>query len=81
MYRAMRPGAYFIFTLESVDHTLTPGADFHLHASGRYRHTLDYVRRVLQQGGFVISSLNETVLREEMRQPVAGMQIIAQRPH
>ncbi len=77
---SLRPGGYFIFTLESVSEPLHAGADFYLHASGRYRHTPDYVRRSLARAGLLTESLLETVLREEMRQPVAGMQVIAQRP-
>jgi predicted TPR repeat methyltransferase len=81
MAAAMRPGGYFIFTVEAADDTLHCDTDFYLHASGRYRHRIDYVRRTLRHAGMRIESLVETVLREELRQPVAGILVIAQRPH
>jgi len=78
---ALRPGGHFIFTVESVSALAGGSVDFELHPSGRYRHTADYVRRALSAAGLQVTSLIATVLREEIRQPVAGLQIIAQRPH
>lgn len=77
---ALRPGGYLVFTIEAIASDPQVVAEgFHLHASGRYRHAKNYVATTLAQAGLVVVNIVDTVLREEIRQPVAGMLVTAQR--
>jgi len=78
--QALRPGGWFIFTLECCDDgNSLPASGHQLHASGRYRHHREYVERILQQVQCPLLQLSVETLREEVRQPVAGMLVIARR--
>lgn len=76
---ALRPQGYFIFTVESVAQSELSVAGYQLHPSGRYRHSDAYVRQMLSKAGMTALSMSEEVLREEIRQPVAGMVFVARR--
>lgn len=76
---ALKPGGYFIFTVEALTPQDAAGEGYCLHASGRYRHGRDYVRTRLQAEGLEILHDSDQVLREEVRQPVAGMLFVARR--
>jgi len=78
--RSLRPGGHIIFTIEAVEpDEASGGPGFHLHASGRYRHSKAYVSQTLQNADLLLVSLSDAVLREEIRRPVAGMLVIARR--
>lgn len=74
---ALRPGGYFVFTVEAMRPGDPGSAGFCLHASGRYRHQHDYVRRLLAQHGMHVEHASDEILREEIRQSVAGMLFVA----
>ena len=76
---ALRPGGWFIFTLECNDAGSLPVSGHQLHASGRYRHRQEYVEDLLRQVHCPLLQLSMETLREEVRQPVAGMLVIARR--
>ncbi|WP_343584522.1 tetratricopeptide repeat protein [Herbaspirillum sp.] len=76
---ALRPGGYYIFTVEAVTPQDAAPSGFCLHASGRYRHSRDYVRRHLQENGMEVVHDSDQILREEIRQSVAGMLFVAKR--
>lgn len=76
---ALRQDGYFIFTVEAVTPQDAAPAGFCLHASGRYRHSRDYVHLHLQNNGMEVVHDSEQVLREEIRQSVAGMLFVAKR--
>ncbi|ASU39276.1 methyltransferase [Herbaspirillum sp. meg3] len=75
----LREKGYFLFTVESDAEAGDQGAGFSLHPSGRYRHSLSYVKRCLNQFGFELLDVKDAVLREEIRQPVLGMVVVARR--
>lgn len=76
---ALRSGGYFAFTVEALTAHDPAEAGYCLHASGRYRHGRDYVQRVLQAHGMEVLHDSDEILREEVRQPVAGMLLVARR--
>lgn len=75
----LRPGGHFVFTVEVLTPQDAVADGYCLHASGRYRHGRDYVRTLLQAHGLAAVYQNDEVLREEVRQPVAGMLFVARR--
>jgi len=75
----LRENGYFLFTVETAAEEEAQGVGFSLHPSGRYRHDPAYVARCLSQFGFELLSIKDVVLREEIRQPVLGMVVVAQR--
>jgi predicted TPR repeat methyltransferase len=77
--RALKPGALLLFSLEAWD-SPDPSASFHLQPHGRYRHTAQYVRRVLETEGFTIERLDCEVLRRERGADVMGHVVTASLP-
>lgn len=77
--QALKPGGWFIFTLEGTAAGALPESGHQLHASGRYRHRQEYVEHILQQVHCPLLQFSVETLREEVRQPVAGMLVIARR--
>ncbi|WP_051516865.1 tetratricopeptide repeat protein [Herbaspirillum sp. RV1423] len=74
----LRKNGYFLFTVE----TMTEGnhaGDLQLHPSGRYRHSAAYVMQCLADAGLDLISMEDVTLREEIRQPVAGMLVISRK--
>jgi predicted TPR repeat methyltransferase len=63
----------FAFSVE----TLAGGGDFALQQSRRYAHSQSYVKRVLATNGFSILSLQTTVIRQDRREPVQGLAVVA----
>ncbi len=74
----LRPGGYFLFTVEVMTETVIPPEGLQLHPSGRYRHSRGYVTQTLKDAGLALVSIKDVVLREEIRQPVMGAVLIAQ---
>jgi predicted TPR repeat methyltransferase len=69
---ALRPGGHLVFTVEESA-ALDSSIGFLLTPSGRYAHTKDYVRQVLQKGGLAICAISCATLRMEYDKPVAGL--------
>lgn len=78
-FGALRPGGFFVFTLEKAAADAAAGYSIGTH--GRYSHTETYVRSVLAGAGFRIASLVPTVLRMESGEPVEGLVATAAKPH
>lgn len=57
--------------------TLAGTTDFALQPSRRYAHSEIYVRRVLAANGFLILSAETTIIRQDRRQPVEGLAVVA----
>lgn len=76
---ALRSGGYLVFTVEALTAQDAGQSGYCLHASGRYRHGRHYVRALLQANGMEVLHDSDQVLREEVRQPVAGMLFVARR--
>ncbi|KQZ82826.1 methyltransferase [Mesorhizobium sp. Root157] len=65
----------------SVEKLETPG-DLALQVSRRYAHAQDYVRKVLGDNGLAVLSLEEKIIRQDRREPVMGLIVVAgHRPH
>ena len=77
MRRAVRAGGHVAFSLEAMaasepgEHVLRP--------TGRYAHSGDYVRRVLEDAGLQVETMAGEVLREESHVPVQGWIVTARR--
>lgn len=76
---ALAAGGRFLFSIEAAGR----GADEHgyeLHASGRYRHAEDHVRRIVAGHGLVIDRVEDAVIRMERGAPVVGRIFVAAKP-
>ncbi len=56
-------------------------ADFALQPSRRYAHSESYVRKVLAANGFSILSLATKAIRQDRREPVEGLVVVAGKVH
>ncbi|MER9440904.1 methyltransferase domain-containing protein [Mesorhizobium sp. M0340] len=71
-------GGLFAFSVETL-----PGgessdrAGFALQPSRRYAHSQGYIERVLDADGFSILSLQATIIRQDRREPVEGLAVVA----
>ncbi|MBU6246129.1 MAG: tetratricopeptide repeat protein [Xanthomonadaceae bacterium] len=72
----LRPGGWLAFTLEAVQDREEVAE---LTSSGRYRHSLSYVERVLRATGFTDVRIAADSLRKEAGQPVASWVVLARR--
>ena len=66
---SMRTGATLVFTVEKS----VADSGFVLQPHGRYAHTASYISTMLEQKGFVDTSLEDVVLRLERGEPVQGL--------
>ena len=66
------------FTLEAASDAEAP-AGFKLNPHGRYSHSESYVRRVLEECGFIGVGIQRAVLRMEAGSPVAGWVVTARK--
>ncbi|BAV49829.1 type 12 methyltransferase [Mesorhizobium loti] len=60
---------------------LSGSGDFVLLPSRRYAHSETYVREILAANGFSILSLETTVIRQDRREPVDGLVVVAGKVH
>ena len=67
----------FAFSVER----LGGSGDFVLQPSRRYAHSESYVREILAANGFSILSLETTVIRQDRREPVDGLVVVAGKTH
>lgn len=71
---ALKPGGYFIFTVEKTDHF-----PYVLQKSARYAHHENYIRQIAQANDFEIIKCQEVELRKQKQNPVVGNLFILQR--
>ena len=71
----LAPGGLFAFSVE----LLAGEGDFALQPSRRYAHSEAYVRRVLADKGFSVRSLVVETIRQDRREPVEGLIVVAHR--
>ena len=71
----LSPDGLFAFSVEK----LSAAGDFALQPSRRYAHAEAYVRAVLAANDFSVLSLEERVIRQDRREPVAGLIVVAGR--
>jgi predicted TPR repeat methyltransferase len=73
--RLLAPGGLFAFSVEK----LAEGEEYALQPSRRYAHAEGYLRHVLGGAGLKVLSLQEHNIRQDRRQPVAGLIVVAAR--
>jgi len=67
--RVLEPGGDFCFSVEEAGDAI----DFELRASLRYAHSQRYLRELAARCGFEVLRLHPQAIREEQRQPIAGL--------
>ncbi|MFN0185757.1 MAG: methyltransferase domain-containing protein [Aquabacterium sp.] len=80
MARVLAPGGLAGFSLEVLspqDSVGTPG--WQLRPSARYAHSAAYVQELAAAGNWQVVHLRPGPLREDQRQPVAGLYVVLQR--
>ncbi len=65
----LAPGGQFVFTTEKL---ASDSGGYELGITGRYRHSEDYVARLLDDAGFELSYAGNAAIRKESGQPVEG---------
>jgi len=73
---ALKPGGLFAFSIEAEDE----GDDFVLKPTGRYTHSIGYIRRLAEVAGLREVSLDESVLRMDKAQPIDGYIVVLRKP-
>lgn len=73
--KALRAGGHVIVTIEDLAHDNTHG--YELRTSGRYGHSLRYLRETLAAAGLDVESETPIVIREESFEPVQGRVVTA----
>lgn len=67
--RVLERGGLFVFCVEEAGDEV----DFELRASLRYAHSRRYLRKLAEQAGFELLKLHAQAIREDQRQPIAGL--------
>lgn len=67
--RVLKPSGLLAFSVETADDTV----DFELRPSSRYAQSAHYVKTLAQRHGLVVEQQEETTLRLDQREPVAGL--------
>nr|WP_186329845.1 tetratricopeptide repeat protein [Variovorax boronicumulans] len=73
--RVLQPGGVFAFSVERSD-----GADLQLRPSLRYAHGAAHLRELAARHGLAIVQEQALVLREDQRQPIAGLVLCLRAP-
>ena len=72
----LRPGGWLAFTSERCAEN---NRTFQLNPSGRYSHSVSYMRQVMEEAGFDCLVLDHEVIRTELQRPVHGVMVLARR--
>jgi predicted TPR repeat methyltransferase len=75
---ALREGGALVFTVEAAEDAVSGGYTIRPH--GRYSHSRRYLAQTLRSAGLEVQTIVPEVLREESREPVAGLVVTARRP-
>jgi predicted TPR repeat methyltransferase len=65
--RALRDDGIFCFSVEAVEKM-----DFTLQKTGRYAHSRDYLQNLARNSGFIVESINASILRNETESDIWG---------
>lgn len=77
--RCLRKGGLFIFSAEHLqDETVEAG--YLLHPHGRYSQSEPYIRRCLSDAGLTTVGVTRSIIRMELKDPVAGLIVTAVKP-
>ena len=72
----LKPGGWLVFTSERC---ASNNRSFQLNPSGRYSHSVSYLREVMEAAGFDCLVLEHETLRTEMQRPVPCVMALARR--
>jgi predicted TPR repeat methyltransferase len=67
--QALQQGGVVVVAVEA----LSGGGNFRLNPTGRFSHSLQYLRRVIESAGLTIAHIREDVMRYETGRPVATL--------
>jgi predicted TPR repeat methyltransferase len=73
---ALKPGGLFAFSVEAEE----KDNDFVLKPTGRYTHSIGYIRRLAEVAGLREMRLEESVLRMDKGQPIDGYIVVLGKP-
>ena len=73
---SLQPGGWLIFTSEICAEN---NRTFQLNPSGRYSHSVSYLRKAMEENGFDCLVLEHETLRTELQRPVLGVIALARR--
>ena len=74
VHKVLRPGGLFGFSVEAGDAT-----DFTLQPTHRFAHSLGYLRRLAEEQGFEIESVESRVIRKNGETDVSGHLVVMRR--
>lgn len=77
-FTALKASGMLIYTVEK-DASEDNGSDYQLAVHGRYLHTRQYVRQVMQETDFTIDSIESAILRSEAGNSVSGIVVTARK--
>ncbi len=70
-------GAYFVFLTESMDSTSSPqGKDYLLRQTGRYGHSLSYIKSLAGEYNFEITICRQAVIRKHNEEGIIGDHLV-----
>lgn len=70
-------GAYFVFLTESMDSTSSPeGKEYLLRQTGRYAHSLAYIRSLAKEHDFEIAICQQAVIRRHNEEGIMGDHLV-----
>jgi predicted TPR repeat methyltransferase len=72
----LKPGGLFAFSIEAEEE----GDDFVLRSTGRYAHSIGYIRRLAEGSGLREVRLEESVLRMDKGQSINGYIVVVRKP-
>ena len=75
---ALRPGGIMVATVERCEDLDGPG--YLIDQSGRYSHTLPYIKKTASDAGLNFVSSEEVILRKELGKDVHGYVFVVERP-
>jgi predicted TPR repeat methyltransferase len=75
-FRSLRQAGRIAISVENMEDEAS-GKTFVLQASGRYAHSPNYIRQLLEHAGFSIEKFTSCTLRMENKKPIPGCIVIA----
>ena len=77
--RALQPNGLFAFSVEKMEEG-DPEKAYRLQTHGRYTHDRSYIEKTAKAAGLEVVSIDEEVLRMELKKPVDGLIVMLKKP-
>lgn len=78
IFSALRQNGILAISAECMEPNQSSDT-FALHPSGRYQHSINYLKQLLEDAGFSVKKITACILRTEFEVPIAGWIIIAEK--